>query len=87
MSLPGAKQEFRTVDKDANKVYSENIPEKGDSWKRMPLTELYALLDEKFHEIMGPQGLSSSPEKLRSDLVDLINFARMLAKRLVAARQ
>jgi len=74
---------FKSVLRDAEKKYQSKVSKYGESWKIMPLMELRTKL--YFEEVVEWAETMTNKEPIeneREELLDIINLACMLAKRL-----
>lgn len=75
------KTPFDSVILDAIELYKKHMPEKGLSWLTCSTSFLKDKLDEEYKEVFILSSIFDKKE-LRKELLDLINVAMMLAKRL-----
>ena len=68
---------FVDVDQEALSKYEEKKKEYGESWKTMPLEQLFSRLDGEIEELHS----AHTAEFAHKEAIDVLNIARMIAER------
>jgi fructosamine-3-kinase len=78
VSMKELTKEFPNALKACEDEYNRHYPIKGDSWRRMPISDLYAFLASAITQL---QGLATWQRQFSDQLVDVVNLALMLFER------
>ncbi len=73
---------FMDILNDAAQVYEGHIPEKQESWMTCELDQLWTPWLVEMGEVLSLLGGRYNPEKVRRELLDVVNQTLMLIKRL-----